>query len=58
MMSLLEKFQIAFRRREENTWIVPSLLAEEPSPTAKRQEEATVSHARRYVFKVCMCVYV
>ena len=53
IMSLYEKFNIAFAQRQEGSWIIPSMLSEEMPPNVTellRLEEIT--HARQYRLSV------
>ena len=50
-MALFEKFKLAFERREQGTWVVPSLLPAE-APADWHVDMAALSHARCYHCKI------
>ena len=51
IMSLFEKFNIAFARRQEGLWIIPSMLKVE-SPDALGEINGDLTHARLYKMSV------
>jgi serine/threonine protein kinase len=51
IMALFEKFNIAFARREDGVWIIPSMLPAEPPPAAL-ELPADLTHSRLYRLSV------
>ncbi len=51
IMSLFEKFNIAFARREDGAWIIPSMLSE-TTPDSALQLPEGLTHARMYRLSV------
>jgi hypothetical protein len=48
-MALLEKFQMAFPRLQDESWVIPSMLKEEPASIELRgSDQAIRRHERRY----------
>lgn len=52
VMSLFEKFNIAFARREEGAWIIPSMLTEQTPAAVAKYEALKLTHARQYRLSV------
>jgi hypothetical protein len=52
IMSLFEKFNIAFARREEGAWIIPSMLNEQTPAIVTEYSNYRLTHARQYRLSV------